>query len=452
MHHILAVSLALTLGLFLVNLSAAGQSPSSTQQASTVTFAKHVAPILQNRCQACHRRDTFAPMSLVTYEEVRPWARSIKAKVVAREMPPWFIDKKIGVQHFSNDASLTDEEIGTIAAWVDGGALKGDPADMPPPRTFADQGRWDFGSHGEPDLVVNLPKDYLVPASGPDHWPNILIDPKLTEDRYIAGVQIIPTKGYRSVHHIRTSLITPSDDAAHAGEVDSGAASVGDMGVFLNEYAIGKGADAFPDGSGRLIKAGTRINVSFHLHPNGQETPMNIALGLKLHPKGYTPKHAIVSAIIDNFDLDIRPHEANARFDAYHLLTKPTRLLSYQPHMHNRGKAACMEAIHPLPNGNSRIEPINCARFTFNWHLNYVYAEDSAPLLPAGTILHMINWYDNTAANKANPDPDAQLTFGGRTIDEMSGTWLSLYQMTEEEFKKEVENRRARQHTVGSSK
>jgi hypothetical protein len=391
-------------------------------------------------------------MSLVTYEEVRPWARSIKAKVVAREMPPWFIEKHIGVQQFSNDVSLTDQEIATIAAWVDAGAPRGNMADMPPPRRFPDQARWQFGEYGDPDVVVNLPTDYRLPASGPDRWPNIIVDPKLTEDRYIAGVQIIPTKGYRTVHHIRTALVAPADTSVTAGQVDpSGPGSVEQMGIFLNEYAIGKGADVFPEGSGRLIKAGTKVNVSLHLHPVGEETPVNVALGLKLHPRGYKPRQVIVSRIIDNFDVDIRPHDANARHDAYHLLTRPTRLLSYQPHMHNRGKAACMEAIHPLPNGNSRIEPINCARFTFNWHLNYVYADDAAPLLPAGTILHMINWYDNSSANKSNPDPDAQLTFGNRTIDEMSGTWLSMYEMTEEDFKKEVEERRARQRAVGSS-
>lgn len=446
MRSMLAVSLALVAW---TAMPVAGQSPASRD----VTFTKDIAPILQNRCQVCHRPDTFAPMSLVTYEEARPWARSIKAKVTAREMPPWFIDKDIGIQHFSNDRSLTDEEIATIARWADTGAEKGDPADMPPPRTFPDETLWQFGQYGEPDLVVPLAKDYILPASGADQWPNILIDPKLTEDRYIAAVQIIPTKGYTVIHHIRTSLVAPTDDSLHAGQVDAnGPPSVENMGVFLNEYAIGKGADVFREGSGRLIKAGTKVNVSFHLHPNGKETPVNLALGLKFHPKGYTPKHVIVSDVVNTTDIDIRPHDPNARVDGYRLLKKPTRLLSYQPHQHNRGKSACLEAIHSLPNGQSRVEPLNCARFFFNWHLNYVYAEDSAPLLPAGTMLHTIQWYDNSSANRFNPDPDAQVTFGMRTIDEMAGPWISLYEMTEEEFKQEVEERRTRRHTVGSSR
>lgn len=247
--------------------------------------------------------------------------------------------------------------------------------------------------------------------------------------------------------------MAPTDDSVHAGQVDgTGPSTVDDMGVFLNEYAIGKGADVFREGSGRLIKAGTKVNVSFHLHPNGKETPVNIALGLKFHPRGYKPKHVIVSDVVNNTDIDIRPHDPNARVDSYRLLKKPTRLLSYQPHQHNRGKSACLEAIYPLPNGQSRIEPLNCTRFFFNWHLNYIYAEDAAPLLPAGTVLHAISWYDNSAANRFNPDPDAQITFGMRTIDEMTGPWISFYEMTEEEFTQEREERRARQHTVGSSR
>lgn len=438
----------LALIMVTTSLEAAAQSRTSPDPVPTVTFTKDIAPILQNRCQVCHRPNTFAPMPLVTYEHVRPWARAIRAQVLGRHMPPWFIEKDLGVQHFKDDRSLTDKEIGTILAWVDGGAVMGAPSDMPPPRTFPDDAQWQFG---EPDLVVRLPQDYVVPAVGSDRFPSVLVDPKLTEDRYIAAVQIIASKGYRAVHHIRTALVPPNNEPIPGTQADR-PLGVEQMGAFLNEYALGKGADVFPDGSGRLIKAGTKINVAFHVHPLGEETQVNIALGLKLHPKGYKPKRPVISMIVDNFDFDIRPNDPNARVDAYSLLTKPTRLLSWQPHMHNRGKAACIEAIVPLPNGNSRIQPINCARFTSNWHMNYVYDDDAAPLLPTGTVLHLINWYDNTSANKNNPDPDAQLTFGQRTIDEMSGTWLSLYEMTEAEFSEEVAAREAQKTTVRSSR
>ena len=410
-----------------------------------VTFTKDVAPILQERCQICHRVGTFAPMSLVTYEQARPWARSIKQKVLAREMPPWFIDKNVGVQHFSNDASLTDQEIATLVKWVDNGAPEGNPANMPPPRSFPDGQAWQIG---KPDMIVTLPKDVIVKAKGPDWWPDILVDPGLTEDRYIQAVQIIPTKGNQVIHHIRTSIVEPDAGTRHSGQLDGNVAlEVGEQGVFLNEYAIGKGGDVFPEGSGRLIKAGTKVNFQFHIHSSGTETPTNVALGLKLYPKGYQPKHSITSLTVGVNEIDLRPREANVRSDAYMPLIKPARLLSFQPHMHNRGKAECLEAIYP----NGKTEMLNCARFLFNWHLNYVYADDAAPLLPAGTLLHSIMWHDNSADSKFNPDPDAQITWGERTIDEMGSAWLSYYYMSDEDFKKETEARKAKPQTTLTS-
>jgi hypothetical protein len=399
-----------------------------------VTFTKDVAPILQERCQTCHRPDTFAPMSLLTYEEARPWAKSIKAKILAHEMPPWYIDKNIGVRHFKNDVSLSDQEIATIVKWVDNGSPKGNPADMPPPRKFEDGNTWHMG---QPDLIVQLPKDIVVPAQGADKWIDVVADTGLKEDRYIQGIEILPLKGFRSVHHVTTAM-KHEDDADDGDNV---------QGTFLNEYALGKNADMFPDGAGRLIKAGTKINFNLHLHSTGTETPINVALGLKLYPKGYTPKYAeITEKLGDPKDLDIPPNTDSVRFDGYQALAKPTRLLSFQPHLHNRGKASCMEAIYP---GGHKVETLSCvSRYQFAWHLVYLYDEDEQPLLPAGTILHMISWYDNSPGNKFNPDPDNLITYGQRTIDEMGGAWVSYYYLSDEEFKQQVEARKAKQSTA----
>lgn len=413
-----------------------------------VTFTKNVAPILQDKCQVCHRPNTFAPMSLVTYEEIRPWAKSIKAKVAAREMPPWYIDKNMGVQHFANDISLTDEQIETIVKWVDAGAPKGNDADMPPARHFEEKETWQIG---QPDLIVPFDKDLIVAAAAPDRWPDILVDPHLTEDRYIQGVQIIPTKGFTAIHHIRTSLVAPEDTGRNSGQTDGtdGTVAVGEQGVFLNEYAIGKKGDIFPESSARLIKAGTKINFQMHVHSNGKETATNVQLGLKFYPKEYVPKHVITSTTMRGAgELDIRPNQDNVRSDAYITLAKPAKLLSFQPHLHNRGKASCIEAIYP----GGRVEQINCARFYFNWHINYVYADDAAPLLPAGTVLHSINWHDNSAANKFNNDPDALVTWGQRTVDEMAEPWISYYYMTDAEFKQETDARKAKQTTLTSAR
>jgi hypothetical protein len=441
MRFVLPVVLAVAMTGSLAS-SAAAQSDAP----AAPTFAKDVAPIFQQNCQVCHRPGSMAPMSLLTYSEIRPWARAIKAKVAAREMPPWFIDKNVGVQRFSNDRSLNDREIATIMAWVDAGAPEGNPADMPPPKKFADSETWQIGT---PDMIVALPRDVIVAAKAPDQWPDILVDPKLTEDRYIKGVQIIPTKGFPVIHHIRTSIVEPEDSSRGSGRLDDASTGldVGEQGVFLNEYAIGKQGDLFPDGSGRLIKAGTKINFQLHLHSTGkEETLTNVALGLKFYPKGYVPDHVITSTTVSSPQVDLRPHTDDIRSDGYFTLKRAARLLSFQPHMHNRGKHECLEAIYP----NGRVETLSCARFKFNWHLNYVYSDDAAPLLPAGTVLHAIMWHDNTAKNPFNPDPDAQITYGQRTIDEMSSAWLSWYYMSDEELKKEQELRRAQQAARGT--
>ncbi|HTA47341.1 MAG TPA: hypothetical protein VK789_33085 [Bryobacteraceae bacterium] len=402
-----------------------------------VTFTKDVAPILQEHCQVCHRPDTFAPMSLLTWEETRPWAKSIRQKVAAREMPPWYVDKSVGVRHFKNDASLSDQEIATIVKWVDAGSPKGDPKDMPKPREFADSDQWHMGT---PDLIVTLPKDQIVPAKGADRWIDVLADSGLKEDRYIAGIEVKPIKGFRVVHHV-TSSMKNEDDADDGDNV---------QGTFLNEYALGKNADVFPDGAGRLIKAGTKINFNLHLHSVGQETAANVALGLKLYPVGYKPRYAETTEKVgDPKDLDIPANADNVRFDAYNTLTKPARLLSFQPHMHNRGKASCMEAIYP---GGHRVEMLSCvSHYQFAWHLVYLYADDEQPLLPAGTVLHMISWYDNSPGNKFNPDSDNTITYGQRTIDEMGGAWISYYNLTDDEYKQQVAERKAKQAAAAST-
>ena len=424
------VSFVLVAAFLSVPAGLAGQTAGGSGQATAPTFTKDVAPILQRRCQTCHRPDTFAPMSLLTYEDARPWARSMKQKVVAREMPPWYIDRNVGVRHFKNDVSLTDQEIATIVQWVDGGAAKGNPADMPTPKQFETTNMWHMGP---PDLIVQLPKDLNVPAQAADQWLDVVVDTGLKEDRYIQGIEIKPLKGFKAIHHVSTAM-KHEDDADDGDNV---------QGTFLNEYALGKNADVFPDGAARLIKAGTKINFNLHLHAIGQPTAANVALGLKLYPKGYTPKYIETTEKLgDPKDLDIPPNADSARFDGYQTLTKPARLLSFQPHMHNRGKASCMEAIYP---GGHKVEMLSCvSRYQFAWHLVYLYDDDEQPLLPAGTILHFISWYDNSRANKFNPDPENLITYGQRTIDEMGGAWVSYYSLSDAEYSQQIAARKTR--------
>jgi hypothetical protein len=390
-----------------------------------VTFTKDIVPILQRSCQNCHRPNNIAPMSLMTYQEARPWARSIKAKVIRRDMPPWFIDHTVGIRDFKNDPSLSDQEIETIAAWVDNGAPEGNRADMPPPRQFQDTDQWHIG---KPDLIVSVPVSFTVKPKNSDWWGNFIADSGLTEDRYIKAVETKPSQGggIRVVHHAVTSLL--SDDGVSEGGT-------------LNEYAVGKNGDIYPDGAGKLIKAGARIRFNLHYHSIGEEITDRTSVAFVFYPKGYVPKHVITTVIAETKDIDIPPGADNVRSDAYYRIATPARLTAYQPHMHNRGKAQCMEAIYP----NMTVEQLSCVnRYNFGWQIVYNYADDVAPLLPAGTIIHLTSWHDNSTKNPWNPDPRSWVGYGERTTEDMSRAWLNFYSLTEEEFKAEVEARKAK--------
>jgi hypothetical protein len=420
--------------------AAAAAQPAKTP---SPTFAKDVGPILQRSCQVCHRPGSIAPMSLMTYQDVRPWARAIAERVSRREMPPWYIDRNVGIRKFRNDPSLSDAEIETIVRWTDAGAPQGDPADLPPPRTFEPIDKWHIGP---PDFVVTLPQDLIVPAAAADRWVNVVVDTGLTEDRYIQAVETKPSKGFKVVHHTIATMMG-ANDVVDEDDPDSYY-----PGLFLNEYALGKYADVFPDGAARLIKAGTRLNFELHLHAIGEETPANVELGLKFYPKGYTPKYIERTiGVGQNPNLDIPPDTDNVRHDGYFTLTKPARLLSFQPHMHKRGKAMCVEAIYPPsrnpPAGNTKepnkVETLSCVdRYQFGWHVVYFYDDDEQPLLPAGTLLHVTAWHNNSPSNRANPDSSNVITYGNRTMDEMGFAWMSWYYLTDEDYKQMTDARR----------
>ena len=438
-------ALALIAGVLATPERTAAQSAKPTP-----TFTKDIAPILQRSCQQCHRPGALAPMSLLTYEDARPWARLIKNRVVSRHMPPWHIDKNVGIQKFKDDPSLTDDQIATIAAWVDGGVARGNPVDMPPPRQFEDADVWNIG---KPDLIVEIPKEYVVPGDAPDKWIDSFAPTGLTEDRYIKAIQSMPAPGARKVvHHITTTVLQTLD-----GE-DKLLSGIGDdvrepEEQFLNEYGMGKNGDILPDGTGRVLKAGSVIKFNVHYHASGEETRDRSRIGIVLYPKGYVPKfHQVTRGIARPQDLiDIPAGAENARVDGYHRFDKPVRITAVQAHMHNRGKRMCMEAILPtsLPSqqnqaGPRNVETLSCFNFDFAWHKVYNYADDVAPLLPAGTVLHVIGWHDNSIRNRNNPDPRNWVGAGSRTNDEMSFAWTTWTNLTEEEYKKMVEERQAK--------
>lgn len=390
------------------------------------TFTKDILPILQKSCQDCHRPGAMAPMSLLTYEETRPWARSIKEKVVTRYMPPWHLDRTVG--EYSPDPSLSDAQIETIAKWVDSGAPRGKPADAPPSRVFPPTNAWVFNE--EPDLVVTS-TGFDVPADAADQYPNIDVPTGLTEDRYIKWMQVIPSDP-KVLHHVLIYAIQgePATGAV-LGEQRRISSSGARPNSLLTEYARGNDGDIFTNGTAKLLKAGSKLRFSFHYHPNGESQVNERAkIGFKFFPKGYTPKYLIsTKGISSPLTLAIPPGEANARSDAYFRLDQPARLISFQPHMHYRGKRMTLEAI--LPNGHPELLT-DVARFVWTWQITYPYK--NPPAFPKGTVLHMTAYHDNSPNNKHNPDPSAFVGWGDRTVDEMNIGWLDFYYISDQEY------------------
>ena len=412
---------------------------------SGVTFTRDIAPILQRSCQVCHRVGEMAPMSLVTYEEVRPWARSIKNRVTALEMPPWHIDKTIGIQQFKDDPSLSDAEIAMIAHWADNGAPRGDPADMPPPVDFPDSSEWQIG---EPDMVIKYPAR-LVPAEGPDLFGAIYTDLDLDEARYIKAIQTRPADepSRRVVHHALSFAVDPAEEEMmEGGDTDVPTAQ------FLVEYASGKNGEIYPEGSGLLLEASRKMRLDFHLHSIGEDVEALVELGMVFYPKGYTPERIRWSKQLGQHvsDLDIPPGKI-VRVDGYTYLAKAARITAFQPHMHILGKYQCLELIYPTSGTPAETEIVSCANFDYNWHLVYNYEDDVAPIVPAGTVAHIISWHDNTQANRANPDPNNWTGNGQRTIDEMGFAWIGWYDLTDEEYEAELAVRKARQETAAAA-
>ena len=393
-----------------------------------VTFSKDVAPIFQKSCDTCHHAGTSAPMSLATYEETRPWARSIKERVARREMPPWHLDKTVGIRKYKNDISLSDDEIATVVKWVDNGSPQGNPADMPKPLDFTKENTWFIGT---PDLLVTT-DDFKMYAKGSDWWIDQFAEVTLPEDRWIKAMEVKPSNR-RIVHHAVVYAIEPD---APAGTPASG--------IQLTEYAVGKYGDTFADNTGRLLKKGTRLRFDMHYNASGAEQSNHTTIAFRFYPKDFVPKYQVKSYAIRNIpndELEIPPNTI-VRTDGYFRLPKNARIDTFQPHMHMRGKAMTLEAIN-LDNTTTILSSVD--HFDFNWHINYVYSDDVAPLLPAGTVLHMIGIHDNTSANRRNPDPNMWAGFGERSVDDMVQVWLDMVYLDDAEFKRLVEERKAKQ-------
>ena len=384
--------------LALVPLGVAGQGaqgPEAKSATNDVTFSKDVAPILYQNCVYCHRAGEIAPMSLLTYKDARPWARSIKQNVSQRRMPPWLADPHYS--SFSNNRRLSDRDVQTLVAWVDGGAREGNPADMPSPPQFADG--WQMGT---PDLVVTMAQPYPVPAKGTIAWVNLPSDGYVfPEDVWVQSVEIRP--GNRAVvHHAVAGIIAPAD---------------GPGAENLHLYAPGMDAMTWRDGYGKLIRKGSRIQFQMHYNAIGKETTDQTKVGFKFAKK---PVHTQVhTTIVQNNTLLIPPMVHSHEVIAAYQFQVNARIHALRPHMHLLAKTGTASLIEP---DGKRQVLLHIPKWDDAWQNYYVLSEPLS--VKKGAILEYMANYDNSPANPLNPDPKSPVAWGQQIWEEMHSTYM----------------------------
>ena len=359
------------------------------------TFAKDVAPIFYKSCVECHRPTMFAPMSLVTYDEARPWARSIKQRVVARAMPPWGAEAPHGA--FKNDPSLTADEIDTIARWVDGGAPKGDDKDLPVLPPFAEG--WTIG---KPDAVFTMEEEFPIPAEGAIPYQYLRVPTHLTEDKWIQAIEIRPGAAAQ-VHHV--IAFTQPAGSPISGNGVLGPTNIG--GTTPNKPGI-----RYPDGVARLLRGNSDIILQMHYTTNGKASSDRTRVGIIYATQA--PAKIAAGGMVLQPRFVIPAYDGNAEVKGTTKLQRDTVVTTLTPHMHVRGKD--MIYIAHYPDGTSETL-LSVPKYDFNWQITYELAKPK--VLPKGTEVEVIAHYDNSANNKYNPDPSKDVRWGDQTWEEM---------------------------------
>jgi hypothetical protein len=390
----------------------------SAAASSSVTFNKDVLPILQKNCQACHRPGEVAPMSLLTYSETRPWAKAIKLAVASKKMPPWFADD--GHVRFAKDKRLSDSDIAKLVAWVDGGAAEGDARDKPAPVTFPD------GWNIKPDMIVEMPKDFHVPASGTIKYQNILVKANFPEDKWIVAAEVRPGNS-SVVHHVRLDVRAPGahwmekavPGVAYATDDEVAGRNEGEN--LLGKYNPGLGAQDFSmEGAAKFVPKGSDIVFSMHYTPNGKETTDRTRVGLVFAKTPPTTRY-ITANVPGAVNLVIPAGDNNAEVvSEVTVAADNARLVYVQPHMHVRGKDYELRLVFPT----GEVQTVFRGKWDFNWQQGF---ELEKPIpMPKGTRLVGISHFDNSLNNKFNPDPTKEVLWGEQTWEEMSAAFLGV--------------------------
>jgi hypothetical protein len=402
-----------TTGVFCAAIAAAANT-----NGSQPTFYKDVLPVLEKNCQGCHRPGEAAPMSFLTFESTRPWAKSIKEAVLSKKMPPWFADGHYG--KFANDRTLAAGDITTLVSWVDGGAKAGSPKDAPAPMDFVPGWRI-----GKPDKVFEMPEAFNVPASGTIDYQYIILPTGFTEDRYIQFAEARPGNT-ALVHHIIAFIrepgsnwlkdakpgvpFSPKQQSESGG--GSGRQQQAAFGDFLAGYAPGTIPQMLKPGQAKLVKAGSDIVLQMHYTANGKPGTDMTRVGVIFSKEA--PAERVLTLAAVNQKLDIPPGDPNYQADAKITLYSDSTLIALLPHMHLRGKD--FEYRVKYPSGETETL-LSVPHYSFDWQLTYELAQPK--LLPKGTVIECTAHWDNSANNPANPDPTKEVKFGEQSWDEM---------------------------------
>ena len=409
----------LVLSLGLAALAAAATTTSQNQ----VTFDKDALPILQKNCQTCHRPGEAAPMSFLTYESTRPWAKAIKTAVLTKKMPPWFADPHYG--KFANDRSLSQQEIDTLVAWADNGAKEGDPKLAPKPVAWVEGWRIP-----KPDMVISMPTAFDIPASGTIDYQYIVIPTGFTEDKYIQLAEARPGDRTR-VHHIIAFIREPgnpwlkdarpgvpfvprerSSEAGTDNRPQSRRNDGGGFGDFLAGYAPGTVPNTMKPGQAKLVKAGSDIILQMHYTANGTPGTDISKVGIVFATQ--KPTERILTLAAANPTFAIPPQDPNYKVESKITLQDDATLTSLLPHMHYRGKDFEYRVIYPT---GEKETLLSVPKYDFNWQLSYDLAQPK--LLPKGTVIECTAHFDNSPNNPYNPDPAKEVHFGEQTWEEM---------------------------------
>jgi hypothetical protein len=376
----------------------------STKGKNEITFAKDIAPILRNRCEECHRQGGIAPMSLITYEESRPWSRAIREKVIKREMPPFHAAGQVG--RYKNDPRLTDAEVATINRWVDGGSPKGNVKDLPPPRQWRND--WPFG---QPDLVVKVKKPYLIKATAKDQYAFFVFDYVFPEDTWIRSIVTRPGN-LKVVHHANTHVVPPMikvpEEGFLAGDFEPSARGT----VMVSGWAPGVQPIMLTGGVAVKLPKGMRLGIQIHYAPTEKDAIDETQVGLYL-ADGIVKKHLKV-LFGDRRDLKIPANDPSYSLTSTKTFDNDAIIQFFHVHMHLRGKSYVMKFIYP--DGKEEVA-LEVPRYDFNWQRTYELTEPMR--VPKGTKVEFTGTYDNSPKNRFNPDPAQNVIWGEKTTDEM---------------------------------